>query len=89
LERWIGLAGRDGGGLEENVHGTKYITFRQFVKEKYMALIVKTATITVSPNHWAKFAVLAHSEGVSISAKLRQMVAKELRQAAREQALGE
>jgi hypothetical protein len=87
LERWIGLAGRDGGGLEENVHGTKYITFRQFVKDKYMALIVKTATITVSPKAWVKFAVLAHSKGLSVSAMLRQMVAQALRHDARDRAL--
>jgi len=52
-----------------------------------MALVVKTATITVSPKAWAKFAVLAHSKGLSVSAMLRQMVAQALRHAGEARAL--
>ena len=50
------------------------------------SLKLKTATIMVFEPHWAQFAVLARSQGISLSALLRQLVAREVRQAAREEA---
>ena len=43
----------------------------------------KVISLSVTPNLWVEFIGLAHAEGLTASAKIRQMVARELRGAAR------
>jgi hypothetical protein len=55
-----------------------------------MAFKVRTATITVHPEHWKKFAKVAADQGQTASSLVRLLVTKELQRIAREQAaLGE
>jgi post-segregation antitoxin (ccd killing protein) len=44
------------------------------------------ASIMVTSDHWAQFKTLAHSQGLNLSAALRQLIAKELRRVAKEAA---
>jgi hypothetical protein len=46
-------------------------------------LLYKPISVTVEPTKWDAFVSLAHAEDLSASAKIRQMVAKELRMAAK------
>jgi len=45
---------------------------------------LKMVTITAVPEHWAQFAILARSQGLSTSAAIRQLIARELYKAARQ-----
>jgi post-segregation antitoxin (ccd killing protein) len=47
-------------------------------------LNLKMVTVMAVPEHWEQFTALARAQGLSISALLRQMVAREVRRAARQ-----
>jgi post-segregation antitoxin (ccd killing protein) len=48
------------------------------------SLNLRNANIMVTPAHWAQFKTLAHSQGLNLSAALRQLIAKELRRVEKE-----
>ncbi len=43
-----------------------------------------TTTFMVRPAHWRQFMAVAHARGTSAAGLLRQLMVKEIRQAARE-----
>jgi hypothetical protein len=49
-------------------------------------LKLKMISIMAVPEHWKQFTALAHDQGLSISALLRQVIAREVRRAAQEAA---
>ena len=48
-----------------------------------MALKLKFTSMMVEPEHWKKFRDLARRQGITASSLLRQVIAREVAQAAR------